>query len=525
MQRKKLPIGIQTFCDIRNPEEGYIYIDKTEDAYNLIKNAKYYFLSRPRRFGKSLFLDTLSEIFKGSKVLFEGLYIYDKWDWQQKHPVIRIDFTAGNYSSEEFINGKINEIVSRNSAQLDVDFSKIESKDVGIMLERLVLEVYQKHKQKVAILIDEYDKPIVDNIGKEDKTTALIARDMLWNFYSAIKVSDKYLRFVFMTGVSKFSRLNLFSGLNNIEDITIDKRYSTITGYTQRDLEQSFKEYLVGVNIEDVKKWYNGYNYFGEPIYNPFDILLFFSKGNEFRNYWWQSGNPNFLIEKLKEGDYFLPELENIEVSEETLNAFDVENIDLVALLWQTGYLTFAGKTNITGITTYKLCVPNFEIQNSLNTLFFNYFTNIKYSNTSNKINTARALLNKDIESFKQELVSLFSSIPYENYVNNTIANYEGYYASVLFAFLSSIGLVVKTEESTNRGRIDMSMLGHDAVFILEFKVDMPAEAALNQIETKKYYKKYQNQAKDIFLIGIHFNSKEKNIEGFERKKFENKPA
>ena len=518
MQRKKLPIGIQTFRDIRDPQDNWIYVDKSKMAYDLIHGGKYYFLSRPRRFGKSLFLDTLSEVFKGSKHLFEGLYIYDKWDWEQQYPVVKIDFTGGDFSTESGVNEVLKYSLLSVAEKYGIESKDIESGSLGVTFKLLIKKIQEKHNQKVVILIDEYDKPILDNIGKEDQTASIQARDILKNFYSAIKASDEYLKLVFITGVSKFSKLNLFSGLNNLEDITIDERYATITGYTQADLEREFAEYLDGVDLQTVKKWYNGYNYFGEPVYNPFDILLFFSKNCEFRNFWWETGNPSFLIEKLKEGNYFLPNLENIEVGEETLNAFDVEYIDLVALLWQTGYLTFDKKVQVLDDVSYKLKVPNLEIQKSLNALFFNYLTDVRQGSVTGKLNTTRAMLASDMEAFKNCLHSMFAAIPYNNFIQNNIAQYEGYYASVMYAYMCSLGFLVKTEDYTSKGRIDMTLIGPGQIFILEFKVDAPEEAALQQIEEKKYYEKYQSEGKKIILVGIHFSSEERNISEMEWK-------
>jgi len=437
MNRKKLPIGIQTFRDIRDPKENYVYIDKTGIAYQMIENGKYYFLSRPRRFGKSLLLSTLSEIFKGNKEYFEGLYIYDKWNWEESFPVILINLGSGNYNTTDSINMSIIRVLDRNCILLDIDRDKCYSKNPGFYLGELIFHVYEKYHKKVVVLIDEYDKPVLDNIDNKD--LSISARSILRSFYSAIKDNDQYLRFVFLTGVSKFSKLNLFSGLNNLEDITIDDRFATITGYTHDDLKEKFSDYTDGVDLEKVKKWYNGYNYFGEPVYNPFDILLFFSKGGEYNNYWWETGNPSFLIEILKQGKHYLPDLENIEVSREVLNAFDVGQIDIVALLWQTGYLTFDKKVQLLDEVNYKLKVPNLEIQKSLNALFFNYLTNLDRGYGAKKRQFIGSLLENNFNVFQQELKSLFAAIPYDNYVNNNISVYEGYYASVIFAFLSSL--------------------------------------------------------------------------------------
>ncbi len=515
-RRKKLPIGIQTFRVIRDLNENYVYVDKTEIALNLIEEGRYYFLSRPRRFGKSLFLDTLSEIFKGNKELFEGLYIHDKWDWNETYPVIKIDLGMGRFSETRSINNRLRDVLLFNAELLDIPFEEIESEEVGAMLEKLIFRLWRKTGRKIVVLIDEYDKPILDNIHKQDKSISLEARNILRDFYSALKVNDAYLRFVFITGVSKFSKLNLFSGLNNIEDITIDERYATITGYTHNDLKKVFSDYIDGVDLEEVKRWYNGYNYLGEPVYNPFDILLFFAKGNKFRNYWWQTGNPAFLIEKLKEKPEYLPELETALVSEESLNAFDVEHINMKALLWQTGYLTFDKEVGDPIDLMYQMKVPNLEVQKSLNHLFFCYLSNLEDMETQLVFDIKNTIREAGITSFIDCLKSMFASIPYTNYVNNTIGNYEGYYASVIFAFLSSLGFSVVAEDTTNKGRIDMTMIGTDSIFIIEFKVDMPSEAALHQIKSKRYYEKYTAQQKAVHLLGIHFDSEEKNIADFE---------
>ena len=518
MTRKKLPIGIQTFRDIRDPKQNYVYVDKTDIAYEMIDNGSYYFLSRPGRFGKTLFLDTLSEIFKGHKEYFEGLYIYDKWNWEEKFPVVKISLASGGFSTGDNIKEVIKAVISRNCIQLGLNFEEINHSQAGISLSRLIEAAYERYNQKVVVLIDEYDKPILDNIGLEDKTMAYLARDILNDFYSVIKGSDQYLRFVLLTGVSTFSTQNLFSGLNNLQDITVHYKYANITGFTHADLKRYFSDYTEGVDLEKVKKWYNGYNYFGEPFYNPYDILFFFSKSCEFCNYWWGMGYPSFLIEILKQGQHYLPDLENIEVSREVLNAFDVDQIDIVALLWQTGYLTFDKKIQLLDEVNYKMKIPNLEIQKSLNALFFNYLTNLDRGYSTKKRQIVGYLHHKDFDTFLKELKSLFASIPYDNYVNNNVSVYEGYYASVIFAFLSSLGFEVKTEDHTNHGRIDMTMIGPESIFILEFKVDMPDEAAIHQIESKKYYEKYLTEKKAIFLIGIHFDSDERNIVNFEWK-------
>ena len=506
---KKLPIGIQTFSKII--EENCYYVDKTQIALKLIQGSGYYFLSRPRRFGKSLFLDTLSEIFLGHKELFKGLYIYDKYDFRP-HPVIRISFGSGDYSLDE--SQTINEI--RHILEDNLETLNLECKDLDDFkncFKQMIRESYNKYNQKVVILIDEYDKPILDNITNREK--AKKARDILKNFYSVIKDSDRYIRFVFITGVSKFSKLNLFSGLNNIEDITINEEFAEICGYTHDNLLTVFKDRIENIDLEMVKRWYNGYNYFGKPLYNPFDILLFFSNNGAFRNYWWQTGSPSFLIELLKKGDYYIPELEYSEVTEEVLNAFDVDYIDLRALLWQTGYLTFDKRIadNLGGYT-YTLRVPNIEVRISLNQLLIDYLTNQRQQKVRYRLDMFDCLNRNDIKGFVELFKKIFASIPYTNYVNNVIPNYEGYYSSVVFVYLMALGYDVIPEDITNKGRIDLTLKADDKILIVEFKVDAKEEP-IKQIKERRYFEKYLNDGKKIYLIGINFGSKQRNIVDF----------
>ena len=364
------------------------------------------------------------------------------------------------------------------------------------------------------ILIDEYDKPILDNITNPDM--AIKARSILRNFYGVIKDSDRFIRFVFITGVSKFSKLNLFSGLNNLEDITINPKYAEVCGYTHRDLETVFGDRLKGVDLELVKKWYNGYNYFGETLYNPFDILLFISNNYEFRNYWWATGNPKFLIDKLKEDNYYIPDLENAEITDEELDAFDVEYIDIRALLWQTGYLTFKEKygDEITGIK-YRLKIPNREIQLSLNHLIIDYLTGLRYEKLKFQSKLINALKEDKIEEFIEGLKTIFSSIPYTNYANEIISRYEGYYSSVLYVYLMALGYDVIPEDITNKGRIDLTLITKDKILIIEFKVDYKEEA-IKQLKERRYFEKYLGENKKIYLIGMNFDSNERNIVNYQ---------
>ena len=508
----KLPIGIQTFSEIR--EDNYAYVDKTEHIYNLTDRGKYYFLSRPRRFGKSLLIDTISELFKGSKEYFEGLFIYDKWDWETKYPVIKISFGSGYFATKKETLQSIEDQLRQILRELDLECDNV-SNIYGCFSE-IIWAAHKKYGQKVVILVDEYDKPIIDVIS--NKPVASENREILGSFYSAIKTNDRYIKFAMLTGVSKFSQMSLFSKLNNLTDITIRKTYGTITGYTHHDLEITFKEHLNGVDMEEVRRWYNGYNYLAESIYNPFDILKFIENDFSYENYWWHSGNPKFLIEVLKASNFYLPNLDNLIVGEETLNAFDVDRIDLIALLWQTGYLTFDKKIIEGSEIGYKMKVPNLEVKKSLNTLFFDYLAGGSTALKPINIEAIRLLSNGSIEGLKDIIKSLFSSIPYNNYVNNLIANYEGYYASVIYTFLSALGFDTVAEDVTSKGRIDLILKTSNNIYIFEFKVDKKEEA-IKQIKERKYYEKYQSENTEIFMVGINFDSGLKNISDFKWEK------
>ena len=511
---KKLPTGIQTFSTIR--EDNYAYVDKTSHIYNLIDSGTYYFLSRPRRFGKSLLIDTISELFKGSKEYFKGLFIYDKWDWSVKYPVIKINFGGGNFTTKESTLLSIKNILKIVLRDLDLECDDLN--DPSSCFMEIIWAAYKKYGQKVVILVDEYDKPIIDVIN--NPVVALENRALLGSFYAAIKASDEYIKFAMLTGVSKFSKVNLFSNLNNLTDITIDEEYGTIAGYTQTDLETTFSEHLKGVDMKKVKRWYNGYNYFAEPIYNPFDILQFISQKYIFKNYWWETGNPSFLIEILKKSNFYIPNLDNITVGEETLNTFDVDRIDLIALLWQTGYLTFDKMESYDSGIEYTMKIPNLEIKNSLNNLFLSYLANPD-TYLPNKSGIHKILQEEDIEGFVTTLKSLFSAIAYNNHVKNEISSFEGYYSSIIYTFLSSLGYDTLAEDVTNRGRIDLTLKTKTAILIFEFKVDLKEEA-IKQIKERKYYEKYQSDGKNIYIVGINFDSELRNISEYKFEQISN---
>ena len=333
LARRKLPIGIQTFRRIR--EENCYYIDKTAYMGRLVAEGTHYFLSRPRRFGKSLFLDTLKELFEGNEPLFEGLAIHEQWDWSVRHPVLRLDFSRGNFKEP----GRLQEDVM---AQLDaVERREGVGSDytgASVRFSHLLEALHERSGQRVVVLVDEYDKPILDAL--ETPEVARANRDYLHGLYSTIKFGDAHIKFSFLTGVSKFSKVSLFSGLNNLIDITLDPQYSAICGYTEADLDAVFAPELVGLDREEIRRWYNGYNWLGaEQVYNPFDVLLLFRR-RAFAAYWFETGTPTFLLETLLARGVSALALDDMLGSDELLSAFDVDHIAPEALLFQTGYLT-----------------------------------------------------------------------------------------------------------------------------------------------------------------------------------------
>ena len=351
---QKLPIGIQTFRQMI--AEGYTYVDKTAQAFALASEGKYYFLSRPRRFGKSLFLDTLKELFEGSEELFRGLAIHGRWDWSRRHPVIRLDFAGGVVQTRAELDQRIRWLLRENAERLALNCDWAHT-DIPGCFSDLMRAAHEATGQRVVVLVDEYDKPILDNI--EHLERAAEVREGLKNLYSTLKAQDAHIQLVFMTGVTKFSKVSLFSSLNQLNDLTLDARFATVCGYTQADLETTFGAHLAGVDWARLKRWYNGYGFLGEPVYNPFDILLFIDKGQRYRNYWFETGSPSFLIKLLRQRRFFLPDLDRIEASEEILDSFDIETIDPVTLLFQAGYLTIAESRWQRSRLLYRLRLPN----------------------------------------------------------------------------------------------------------------------------------------------------------------------
>jgi len=523
---KKLPIGIQTFSKMR--EGNYLYIDKTDIAYKLVDEFTYVFLSRPRRFGKSLFLDTLRNIFEGNKELFEGLAIHDQWDWSVKYPVIKISWGGADYQTLEDLQAKADAVMTQNQEKLGIT---CQQKKASRCFEELIQKAYQKYHQPVVILIDEYDKPILNVI--ENPQQAKINREYIKGIYEVIKDNDEYIRFAFLTGVSKFSKASIFSGLNMLTDISLNPKYGNICGYTQEDIETTFAPYLEGVDMARFQAYYNGYNFLKDPLYNPFDTLQFIVNDHLYDNYWFATGTPTYLIKLIEKNDYFLPNLLDLTVGKELLDSFDVENIKLEVILYQAGYLTIEKMLQDEDGIEYRLKIPNKEVQISLNNFILEYLYNQDHIRNVKK-SIREALKSANLDALHKTLVSLFASIPYTHYTKNPMQNYEGYYASILYTYFASLGIDIVGEDVTNRGRIDLTLFIEDKIYIMEFKVirgriengklrmENGGEiSALRQIKEKKYYEKYldsqlSTRHSQLYLVGIEFDAQERNIVNFD---------
>ena len=509
---KKLPIGISTLSKIIN--EGYAYVDKSPMVTQLVENGSYYFLSRPRRFGKSLFIDTLKEAFEANEKLFRGLWLQDHWDWKKHFPVIHISFGGGVLRNREELDRRITDILYRNETALGVTCR--QPNDIPGYFGELIRNCANEYGRRTVVLIDEYDKPILDNIA--DGAMAYEIREGLKNLYSVIKDCDADIQFVMLTGVSKFSKVSLFSGLNNLTDITLDDEYSAICGYTEPEMTTVFSEHLKDKSLTDIRKWYNGYAWLGEKVYNPFSILNYLRTG-KFRNYWFETGTPTFLTRLFKKNRYYIPAIENIETSESIIGAFDVDFIEPESLLFQTGYLTIDHERRVAGKTFYKLRYPNMEVKSSLSDYILNGYSHDIVLKEKVQFQIYQAFEENDPDFLNRVFQSLFSSIPHDWYRRNKLSEYEGYYASIFYCYFTALGLDVTAEDTTSHGRIDMTVKINAKVYIFEFKVvdiDKTPGTALEQIRRKGYADKYRSNTDAIYLIGIEFDRDERNIVRFE---------
>ena len=507
-QLAELPLGLQSFAKVR--KGGLVYVDKTALAVKLARTAGSYFLARPRRFGKSLFIDTLHNLFEGKQELFQGLYAESNWTWTAKHPVIKLDI-SGTFTKPADLESRLHGLLENNAIKLGV---ALRGQDLPTQFQNLIIDASQQHGQEIVLLIDEYDKPMLDNIG--NIKLALEMRDQLRGFYSVIKAADEHLRFVMLTGVSKFAKVSIFSGLNNLKDISLNPQYASICGYTEEDLKEIFKEHLRGVDRKQLRQWYNGYNFLGKDlVYNPYDILNFIDRSQSFGkphfgSYWFESGTPTFVVELLARDHVPAPQLEPHSVNREMLDSCPIERLELTTVLFQSGYLTIDSVGGDPHAPSYRLICPNNSVRMALQGNLFRHYT--RSADASYHDAVYSALRDVQLDTVESELKRLFASIAADNYRKNDIARFEGYYASVVYSFFAGMGLTVIAEDVSNLGRIDLTIQLAGNTYIIEFKVvkrKSETNSALQQIIQQGYAAKYSGA---VYQIGIEFSDTERNI-------------
>ncbi|MDX2306445.1 MAG: AAA family ATPase [Microscillaceae bacterium] len=511
---KKLSTGVQDFEKIR--KNNMIYVDKTRQILDLIRDGLYIFFARPRRFGKSLLCSTLSYLYQGRKDLFEGLYIYDQIDWEDiVHPVIYIDF-----SQIAFQEVNIQEAVMACMKKIAEDAGiELYPGSPSLTLQNC-LNYFAAQGKRTVIIIDEYDKALTDVLGNEQKFNE--HRDFLRGFYGMLKPNDKNIHQVFITGVSKYGKLSVFSQLNNITDYSMHENYTTICGYTPEELEFYFEDYLEETAkkfersktelLDRLKFRYNGYSFDGiYQVYNPYSMLNFFTL-KEFKNYWFDTGTPYFLLNMLKEQNIKIHQLENTISNPSILDIADIEHQSAISLLFQTGYLTIKETIRKGFNTRYRLDFPNTEVKQAFAQYLLITYTNMGldrvYTNISYAL--ADALERLDFDKFCEVLQGVYAQIPYQIYIQQ-----EAYYHTIFHVVMNSLGFKTQSEVQTNIGRIDSVIETDENVFIFEFKLDEAQERALEQIESNKYFQIYQNQELPIYAVGINFSSEQKNVESW----------
>jgi len=508
---KKLPLGIQTFSKLI--KNDCLYVDKTRHIAELIQAGDYLFLSRPRRFGKSLLVSTLSEIFSGNKELFQGLYIYDKIKWQP-HPVIHIDFAAIDFSTEINLREGLIQLMDgiNEEYQLNVD-----KRGFKAYFKNIIVALSKKYG-KVVVLVDEYDKPIVEYM--DNLEMAAKNRKILRNFFGVLKSSDAFLRFVFLTGVSKFARVSIFSDLNNLRDITFSPQFATLLGYTQNELESDFAQHIqtlcfeLGIKkaplLAKIKTWYNGYSWNAKDrMYNPFSILNLFAE-RRFSNYWFATGTPTMLIKLIKQRD--VTEFENKAVSEIVFDSYNLDNMNVFALLFQTGYLTITHIDTQDMLTEYTLNYPNFEVKQAFVTYLFESFTNNGLEEIQPMAKSLRRYLQaNNLEGFMNLIKALFAKIPYPLHIEQ-----EAYYHSLFYMISILMGVEIDLEVLTDKGRIDGVLTLEDKIYLIEFKygkagtqMETLTKQAIKQIRNKNYGERFLNESRPRLLLGVGFVEKE----------------
>ncbi len=513
---KKLPIGESSFENMRTRD--YLYVDKTEYVHHMATEGAYYFLARPRRFGKSLLLSTLKCLFQGRRELFEGLWIADhgEWEWEE-HPVVVIDFNGIEHDTPANLKLSLEEHLMTVAEESQIT---LEKSFPAPKLKELIRGLHQKTRMPVAVLIDEYDKPIIGHLGRgrEGLDIARANRDILKSFFGVLKEATVVpaLRFVFLTGVSRFSKVSIFSELNNLNDISMHDDYADMLGYTQEELEIYFEDYIrllaekLGYSENEVEarlaRQYDGYRFSERDVlvYNPFSILKAFDH-KQLKNYWFQTGTPTFLVDLLQREQYDLPGVEDLQVGRSLFTAFEVDRLRPEALLFQAGYLTIK---DVDG-RLYTLGYPNQEVKTSFTeSLLFAWTGGVEEKINSHVLRLSGHLRDEDWEAFFEAMQAIFASIPYDIETKRD----EAYFHTIFYLMMTASGGEAQSSVLTNRGRIDMAVTFADKVYIIEFKCNQSAKAAIKQIREKGYAEKYSGSGKEMILMGINFSTEKRNL-------------
>ncbi|MEI7580799.1 MAG: AAA family ATPase [bacterium] len=510
--KQQLPIGISTLSEIINSH--FLYIDKTEVIHRLITTNRRCFLSRPRRFGKSMLISTIKEIFLGNQGLFKNLWIGQegRHAWV-KHPVIHIDFSELDSATPESLKEGLCLALESIAHDYNTTLNAARSPDAKLSL--LARHIASITPAKLAILIDEYDAPLLKHIDNPELAQTM--RDVLSSFYATIKALDPYIHFTFVTGVTKFAKTSLFSGANNLNDISLETQFSSLCGYTEDEIHENLSTYIQehaaskgttpSTIIEEMRTWYNGYQFSYErtkKIYNPYSVLLYLHK-HQLANYWFASGTPTFLIKLIQENLYDFAHIDHSYADSNMLETFEANSIPLTTLLYQTGYLTIEKYSQEDRL--YTLTYPNEEVRQSLNHSLIKSTLAIKTSTQVTANSLRNALKTENIPAFQSALQSLFAHIPHQLHVER-----EAFYHALLQMICYILGADIASEVSVSTGRIDMIIHTQSTVYIFELKLNQSADIALSQIKERRYYEKYLTSTKKILLVGLNFEYETKHI-------------
>ena len=518
---KDLTCSTYTFEDLR--KGNFLYVDKTEYIWKLLQPYKaLYFLSRPRRFGKSLTLSTLKAVFQGKKELFKGLALYDKpYDWKV-HPVIHVSMSGWLLTPYENYEESLRNIVLEQAKENGV---ALEKEAAPTMFRKLLAALTEGGAQAV-VLIDEYDKPLMDNVGAPDIQRYL---SLLKAFYSVLKDRERDIRFAFVTGVTKVCHVSLFSDLNNLRDISMDAAFATMLGYTQREFEENFAEWIAETEPQQtlpherflgrIKTWYDGFRFHpkAESVYNPVSLASFFQNGGEFRNYWFSTGTPTMLFRMMRQQSFNLPLTLKESVPMDFFEAFEIDRIDAKTLMYQTGYLTIVSATqppeemDDEWCPVYRLDFPNYEVRHSFNSHLLNYYANLTFGDSFQILERlARAVRSGDVAGFVEELKRLFAGIPYD-----MRGKAEADYQTIVYVVFMMLNSYVSGEHRTSSGRIDLVLTAAEWTYVVEFKINKSAREALRQIQNKDYARQFLGRGQRVVAVGINFDTRKRQISGW----------